>query len=533
MFEKIAAIDIGSTSIKLIKARKKITSYEIISLSSEPVDMTIENHHTSIKLAIENIIKKNNIDNFHIVFNLPMEKTIIRNLTFPFKDIDKIAEALPFEAEENIPYKLEDIVLDFQLLENDDDADEARVLLAASHLDSVYDYLSFFEYDKITPAYVGLEANAMYECFNHFHDENGNIMQLDIGHNKTVINIISGKRLLFTRSLSIGTELIIRSISSILNIDYDEAYSVFEKLNLDIKDPHSNLDRHFYKSLEIPKAKMKRICRETEIIIDDFTEQLNLTVKSFYSEYKRIDFDKIIISGGGSNLVGMGDIISERLSIPVISLKFLPQFSDPQIVSLFATSFGLLLTYLYSKKTSINFLQGAMVPDFARSNIKQYYFPIFISSIALIFLMITLAISLFFKMSIENQKDEALRNIYKKYFKQQINNSDDPVKSANKLLNTEISKLKKYNAIFPSDKNMLELIDSVIASFESDPDFEMKDIVFNDKIIRISGEATNSSHLDKFKNGLQNSKKFSSVDLNTNISSNKKVRFNITIKLKQ
>lgn len=532
MFEKIAAIDIGSTSIKLIKARKKITSFEILSLTSEPIDLSIQNYNTAVKLAVENIINKNNIENFHIVFNLPMEKTIIRNLSFPFSDIDKIAGALPFEAEENIPFKLEDVVMDFQLLHNEDE-NEARVLLAASHVDSVYEFMSFFDYKNISPVFIGLEANAMYECYRHFDKDDCNIIQLDIGHNKTVINIISNHNLLFTRALSIGTELIIQAIASILAVNYEEAYNIFEKLNIDVKDIDSNLERHFYQTLEIPKTKMKKICRETDIIINEYVEQLNLTLKSFYSDFMRIEFNKIVVSGGGSNISGLSDLISESLSIPCTSLKFLPQFTDPKIASIFATSMGLLLTYLYEKKSSINFLQGSMVPDFAKHNIKQYYFPIFISTLTVIVLLINTSINLFYDISNKKNIQRNLASVYEKEFNQKLTKNSDPIRSAQKLLNKEKQNFEKFKSIIPDNETMIGLINNILSYFEGDESFILKDIILDSKSVKINGETSSSSQLDSFKNKLLESGNFASVDLNTNISSNKSIKFNIIIKLKQ
>jgi cell division ATPase FtsA len=71
------------------------------------------------------------------------------------------------------------------------------------------------------------------------------------------MNIISNNTLVYTRCIYIGTGLMIRSISEILGISYKQATTVFERLNLDLTSYENNVHRHFYKTLEIPKPKLK------------------------------------------------------------------------------------------------------------------------------------------------------------------------------------------------------------------------------------------------------------------------------------
>ncbi len=143
MFENIAAIDIGTSCIKLVTLKTGLRDFQITSLSYEDIDFTIEDPEEAQRDAFSRLLNGKNLKGHTIYTNLPMEKAIIRNINFPFSDVEKIAEAIPFEAEENIPFKIDDLSMDFQPLKNIDPK-EGRILLAATHRDTIFDFLGAF-----------------------------------------------------------------------------------------------------------------------------------------------------------------------------------------------------------------------------------------------------------------------------------------------------------------------------------------------------------------------------------------------------
>jgi len=334
LFEQIAALDIGTTSVKLVRLKKTLRDFQVLSFASEEINAEEENHDEALRDALQRLIENNPLNGHIVVSNLPMERSILRVIKFPFADIEKIAEAIPFEAQENIPFNIDDLVMDFQMLPGSD-PEEGRILLAASHHETVHDFIRTFEDHDVQLQHIGLESNALFETYRHFSkvgDEN--IIQIDFGHNKTIMNIISNNTLVYTRCIYIGTGLMIRSISEILGISYKQATTVFERLNLDLTSYENNVHRHFYKTLEIPKPKLKLIFNSANEIIHDLSEQIMLTLKSFFVDYGSIEFSRVMLSGGGSNLIGIGGIFSEHISAPIVALPFLDDYQDEHMYSI-------------------------------------------------------------------------------------------------------------------------------------------------------------------------------------------------------
>ncbi|HDP79256.1 MAG TPA: hypothetical protein ENN21_00270, partial [Spirochaetes bacterium] len=93
MFEKIAILDTGTSSIKLMLVKTGFRNFEVVSLLYEDVDMNREDRTEAMAEAIGRILAETDIRDHTLLANLPMEQTLIRNIVFPFSDVRKIAEA--------------------------------------------------------------------------------------------------------------------------------------------------------------------------------------------------------------------------------------------------------------------------------------------------------------------------------------------------------------------------------------------------------------------------------------------------------
>jgi len=531
LFDNIAALDIGTSAIKLVTVKTSFKDFQVTSFAYEDIDFRIESTEEALRDAISRIIKEKNLKGYTVYTNLPMEKAIIRNITFPFNDVEKIAEAIPFEAEENIPFRMEDLAMDFQSLKSTH-TEEGRILLTATHKETIQYYMELLDDFDIHPVRMGLESNALFECYRYFnkiHDES--IIQLDIGHNKSIINFISESNMLYTRSIPIGTGLILQRICEILKVPYHEAIRIFENLHLDLTSLNNNIQRDYYKALDINKQNLKKIFEGAHAVIDELLEQLNLTIRSFSLSYSQMNFSRLIISGGGSNLIGLGQLLSNTLELPIVSLPFLEGYDEIKIHTQFPIAFGIVLSILNRKHGSINFLKGEFLPDMVRKSKKIYYLAAGFLFLATLVFVINLALTSFLESRMESKYDALLKERVKRYFHvRQAGN--DPVKQALKILKNEKKELNSLKGIIKSEVKVLDILKDILNLFPRDDSFVLNNMVINESILRIDGTASSSSNLDLFKNKLQESKKYDSVVLNTSLKRRDQVGFTMTIKMK-
>ncbi len=531
MFENLAAIDLGTSSVKVITVKTGLRDFQVKSFAYEDIDLNIEDQDEALKEAISRVLQEEDITQLKTITTLPMERAIIRNVTFPFSDVEKIAEAIPYEAEENIPFNINQMVMDFQSLKSEN-RDEGRILFAATHKEGMYQFTRIMGEQGIKPVVMKLEANCLFECYRYFNTiEDESVLQVHIGNSKTIVNIIKDSNLLFTRSVSIGISDIRKKISDILKLSPDETLRTFERLSLDIISFENNVQKGAYKSLDITKPNLKKIFNAAVEIADDLVEQINLTLKAFLVNTGEINFNRLLISGGGSNLAGIGTRISKSLGIPVVALPFLEEYKEQKLQAQFPIVFGALLSYMNKKSHSINFLKGEFLPDVDRSSRKVYYLSGMFIAAALLVFILNIIISTILTSKSNSQYDEIIKDKYKQYFKGR-NVPENPLADANKIIKKEKTELDNISQLVKHDVSVLDLLNEILLSFKGEESFELKNLVINERIIRFDGSAGNSNTIDALKEKLIKSKKYDSVSLNIRLSRKNNVLFTMTIKQK-
>jgi type IV pilus assembly protein PilM len=531
LFENIAAIDVGSSSIKLVTVKTGFRDFQLKSFNYEDIDPDADDRTAAVIGTIQKILAEEDLGGYRVITNLPMEMEIIRTISFPFSDVEKIADAIPYEAEENIPFKLEELQLDFQSLRSNKEG-EGRILLAAAHKENILNFLHILDETGIKPVKMGMEANALFECYRYFNKiENEAVIQIDIGNNKTILNFIANNHLLYTRSVSVGVGGIISTMASSFRMKNSEAVRIFHSLNLDLTSFENNLQRDHYRTLGLTRQQLKKIFTSAQDAADELVEQIILTLRAMQVECGEVIFNRALISGGGSNIAGIGSIIAKELDIPVDALPFLEDYREQNIRTQFPMAFGTVLAYINRRRSSINFLKGEFIPDVASETNKIYYLSGGFAVLTVLILIINFTLTAVLTARTNAQYNRVLTEQYNSYFHTRPR-SDDPITDARKLLSKEKKELEAINKLVPSDGSFLDVMKEILSYFPKDSNFVLNNLVYNESVIMIEGVAGASASIDAFKESLLKTKKYDSVTLNIKYSRPNEVRFSMTIKHK-
>ncbi len=533
MFDNIASIDIGTSSIKLIKAKRGFKKFEIISTVIEIIDLDllITDYKSAVEKALHNIIEKENLSEFKIVTSISTDRILLRNITFPFNDITKITNAIPFEAEECIPYPIDMVTIDFQTLPLEE-TESRSVILAAINKDYLKDIIDIFNQSGLHPVFSGIESNSMLRCYEYFNSVNDEtILQIDIGSSKTVVNIVKDSSLLYTRGISSGIGILIEKVSGILNISLNDAQKVLESLDLDLASIESNTRIDNFKNLNISKPKLKLIFNEANDLISNIIDEITFTLKASgeYTDYSR--FSRIIITGGGSNMKGVSRIIGDKSGLPVVFMPFLNGYPDADIRSRFSVCLGNLLVYMNNSSTSINFLKGDFTPDTGPGSLKKFYLPLFFLSLTVIFLIINFSSTVYFVVKNNNYTEKIIEQKFKSYFNSQ-SIPKDPLKEAANILANEKKELLVLKELLGEQSLFLPALNLIIKNFSGAEGFDIKKINYDGKSMVLEGETKKSGDLEDLKKNLLNSGEFESVSINIRDTSSSRSLFTITIKQK-
>ncbi len=533
MFDNIASIDAGNSSVKLIKAKRGIRNFEIISVTMEEYDLELfeTDSNAAVNIAIQRLIENEDLSEYTIISTIPSDRVIFRNITFPFSDISKIAEAINYEAEESIPYPLEDVVIDFQLLPHESGSGRS-VILAALTKKFIEEKIRNFSESGIPLMYAGVEANSHLRCYEYFNSVSSeNIIVIDLGHKKTVANIIKDSRLIFTRSVDTGICDIINFVSGTLNVNLNEARRLLRELDLDLSSFDSNIKNENFKQLNISKPKLKKIHDHACEVISKIVDEISLTIKAGSSFNDFIEFSRIIITGGGSNIRGISKIISEETGIPVVFMPFLSGYLDIDIRSRFSVSLGNLLVFMNHKSDSINFLNGEYSSDASNNASSKYIIPVFFVTLAAAVFIINIMIT-FIQVSRSNSyTDELLKQKFRRYFGV-ASQTDDPVKEAGLLVQKEQKELNVLRDLLGDEAPFMPMLNLITESLQAADGFMMRKMTFDGQSVVIEGETSKSSDLESFKKNLLDSGEFESVSINIKDTSKSRSLFTMTIKRK-
>ena len=533
MFDNIASIDIGTSSIKLIKAKRGLKKFELLSAVIEIIDLDLisVDYTSAVENALRNLLEKEDLSDFKIVTSISLDRILLRNIKFPFHDITKITDAIPFEAEESIPYPIDTVTLDFQTIPSVD-TESRSVILAALNKEYLESLLGIFNKFDLHPVFAGIESNSLLRCYEYFNSVNDEtVLQIDIGNRKTVVNIVKDSSILYTRGISTGIGILVERISGILEISLNEAQIIIESLDLDLTSFESNIKNDNFKNFNMTKQKLKSIFNEANALISGILDEITFTIKASgeYTDYSR--FSRIIITGGGTNIKGVSKILGDQSGLPVVFMPFLNEYHDANIRSRFSVCLGNLLVYMNDRSNSINFLKGDFTPGAGVDSFKRFYLPLLFVSLTVFFLIINFSSTIYYVVKSNNYTDNIMQQKYKRYFNTQVI-PKDMIKEAGSILIKEKKELSVLKEMLGDQSRFLPSLNMVIKNFSGAEGFDIKKINYDGKSMILEGETKKSGDLEDFKKNLLNSGEFENVTINIRDTNSSRSLFTITIKKK-
>jgi type IV pilus assembly protein PilM len=206
-------------------------------------------------------------------------------------------EIIRWEAEQHVPFDMESVELDFQILDPDDDGVEMSVLLVAAKRELIEGKLRLLTDADVKPAMVDVDAFALHNAFEVNYPEamTGAVCLVNIGHEATNINILEDGVPLLTRDIAVGTRRFREDLQRERGLSAEEADALLQGYD---RSPH--LD-------EILESRSEEIAMGIERA-SAFLQSSSRSPGRLRAAYS---------CGGGSRVPGLNDALAARLRIPV------------------------------------------------------------------------------------------------------------------------------------------------------------------------------------------------------------------------
>ena len=299
------SLDIGSSSIKMIEVSGqgpslKVANAGIIPLSPDAVQSNFVQDSGQVSQAIRTLIEENRIRAKAVITAVPGPAVIIKRVSFPAQDPAALEETILFEAGNFIPESLDNVNLDYQVLELDPETDNVDVLLVAVRKDVINSYLTAIGEAGLLPTIVDVDYFAIENMFeaNYNPGPDEVVALVNIGARYSSINIMKGGRSSFTGDVPVGGEQFTDLLSQELGINRDQAE-----------------EAKILGSIEgYEKEDIDRILSVTsEQLLDEIQRALSF----FWTGSTEEQISSVYLSGGTAQLPGLAASVGERLQVPV------------------------------------------------------------------------------------------------------------------------------------------------------------------------------------------------------------------------
>jgi type IV pilus assembly protein PilM len=305
--KSIVGLDIGSSAVKAVELQPIGKSYRVSAFGSEPIppDSIVDGaiiDGTAVADAIRRLFERHPFKSKDVAASLSGNAVIVKKINLPVMTADELAESIYWEAEQYIPFDIQDVNLDYQIL-NPGTAPASGtmdVLLVAAKKDKIADYTGVIAQAGRVPVVVDVDVFALQNAYelNYGLDPSAIVVLLNAGASAININILSGDQSLFTRDISIGGNAYTEAVQKELNLPFDLAEQ--------LKKGHPVDGVSYQDAVSVLHAMTDSVLLETQKTFDFF----KATAAS-----DRID--RLILSGGASRVDGFAQALEERFGAPV------------------------------------------------------------------------------------------------------------------------------------------------------------------------------------------------------------------------
>lgn len=364
--QKVIGLDIGSYSIKAVEIINSFKSYQIKNFYEleMPYRDDVEKN-VVLAQCLEQLFQENNLQADRILTAMPGQYISSRIVPVGFSDPRKISMAVMSEVEDAVPFNMDEMIVDHQILGTGADG-RTIVMVVMTRKSFLKSFLDHLTRVNIDPKLIDVDSLSFYNLAPYLRlDPDECVAMVDIGHEKTSVCIVKNGVLKMFRSINIGGAYLTEFLSRDLESTLLEAQAVkhrVSRIQCDA-DPGNDLnpeDRHV----------VERMTLACNAIVKD----LGRTLYAFKT-WDRTKISKVYLSGGSARIKNMDLYLSEQLGLPVYlnrldmtDLKIDEALASKALVMPQSVAIGMRSVVSAKKHSQINLRKGefAYVQNYAQ-----------------------------------------------------------------------------------------------------------------------------------------------------------------------
>lgn len=303
---RVLGLDISSTTVKLLELshtgeRYRVESYAVSSLPADAVVEKNVNDVEGVANAVRNVVTQSKTKLKTAAAAVAGSSVITKMIDMPAGlNEDDMETQLTLEADQYIPYPLEEVAIDFEIQGPSPDNDSmVEVLLAACRRETIDTRVEAIEGGEIQTKIMDVEAYAMERAFTLLQDQidldsDSTVAVVDIGATMTTLSVLTSGQTIYTREQLFGGKQLTDEIMRRYGLPLEEAGLAKKQGGLP--------DDYEPEVLEPFK--------------DAVVQQVARSLQFFFSSSQYNDVDCIVLAGGVASMEGLDDLVQEKLGTP-------------------------------------------------------------------------------------------------------------------------------------------------------------------------------------------------------------------------
>jgi type IV pilus assembly protein PilM len=305
----LIGVDISSFAVKMVeladagKGELRIERYAIEPL---PKDAVLDGNIANLEVVTDSVVRcwnRMGTSTRYVALALPTAAVITKKIILPANLREQEMEVqVETEANQYIPFALDEVNLDFQVVGPASGPDEVELLIAASRKEKVEDRVACVEAASLKPLVMDVEsyaAQAAFELIEKQFPDGGKdqiIALVDVGSNVMNVAMMQNDQPVYTREQAFGGAQLTQDIMRTYGMSFEEAET--GKRNASLPENYeAELLRPFLESMAV---------------------EVSRALQFFFTSTPHSRVDRIVLAGGCAILNGVEDIVAERCQVPTV-----------------------------------------------------------------------------------------------------------------------------------------------------------------------------------------------------------------------
>jgi type IV pilus assembly protein PilM len=298
---QVVGLDIGSSFVKAVELRPVGNDYELAGFGMAPVPpAALEGGEmkqpAAMQAAIRLALEQGRIQATDAVIGMSGGSVIAKRVTLPKMSEAELSESIRWEAEQHIPFDIEDVELDFQVLRQD--GPQLEVMLVAVKKGKVQNYADVVAEAGLTVVLVDVDVFALETQYEYnFPDEKEVVALVNIGHETTNTNILQGGVNVYARDVFVGGKQYSATIAQRFDLAAGDADALVRG-----------------KEGSVSWAEIEPVL---DLVSQELGQEIQRTLDYFGTTAEHERIQRILLSGGCALIPGLQEFLSSQWGIEV------------------------------------------------------------------------------------------------------------------------------------------------------------------------------------------------------------------------